>query len=364
MKISKIILFDPVAHNRRVGIKTYTFQITKHISSLCQTEVFTSDVNLFNKLDCLIHPIKDWWLQGYLRRSFWEQLIFPKLLQNEKDNLLICPIPEIPILSTIPTIAIVHDLIPLKLRQYYSPQAKFYFWCTLQTLRKASFIITDSEFTRQQLMQFNIVPSNKIKTIYGGVERPQLNYQLDLISNKYGISKPFILYVGGFIKRKNVQRLLYAFAGLKNYQNYILILVGWGRPPAIAEIKKIINLLNLQENCKLLHNISDAELSCLYSNCEIFIFPSLYEGFGLPILEAMAHGAPVISSNFTSLPELGGDAVIYCNPLSIQDITNKMDLLLSDTKLRDIIKRKGLERVKLFNWQATVTQILEIINSL
>jgi glycosyltransferase involved in cell wall biosynthesis len=186
--------------------------------------------------------------------------------------------------------------------------------------------------------------------------------EIEGIKRKYGISKKYILFVGTIEPRKNLLRLLSAFEKLKNkFKEYQLVIVGqigWMTEKFFEKLK------NLPENVKrdiiLTGYIPREDMVFLYNGCELFIYPSLYEGFGIPVLEAMSCGVPVITSNVSSLPEVGGDACVYVNPYDEEDILYKMEKVLSSEELKNEMSKKGLERAKLFSWEKTAEKTLKV----
>jgi len=354
----KIGVFDPFPGKTSVGIQTYTRKIANVLSEFTSVVVYTSNKEYFTFANIDVKIISASKINSHFKRFLWEQLCLPKIIKTDCLDLLFMPLPEVPVLTKIPVVAVVHDLIPIKMSKYHSFKYKLFFYFTLQTLRKARFIVTDSVNTSNDFKKLAI--AKNIKVIYPGVNMSQRS-QIDTPFSRY---KPYILYIGGFAPYKNVLILLEAYSNLVKELPHRLIIAGWGTEKQLREIIQLIKSLHLEQKVVNLSWVAEEELSWLYSNCECFIFPSLYEGFGLPVLEAMSCGAPVICSNTSSLTELGGDAVLYCNPLSVTDITQKIFRLLSDYRLREELKTKGLERIKFFSWNKTAENILQIIRTL
>jgi hypothetical protein len=355
----RIGIFDPFPGKTTVGIQTYARKIIKHLSKLTPLLVYTFDPEAFQDQNVEIRKIRYSIFNSHLKRLIWEQIFFPFVIRKDKIDLLFMPLPEVPIFINIPTIAVIHDLIPLKMSKHHSFKSKLFFLIGLKTLSKAKVLIADSNNTLKDIKSIKMFQNRKnIKVIHGGVEAPAKLEE----TTKYNHFEPYILYVGGFAPHKNISVLLHAYHKLSKTIPHHLILVGWGTPNQIKSIKNIIKFLNLDERIIILQSIPEHELSWLYINCDCFIFPSLCEGFGLPVLEAMAYGTPVICSNATSLPEIGGEAVIYFNPFSEEELINCVKKVLFDTKLRNELKQKALKRSKLFTWENTSEKIIEFIN--
>ncbi|MBD3843097.1 MAG: glycosyltransferase family 4 protein, partial [Campylobacterales bacterium] len=174
-----------------------------------------------------------------------------------------------------------------------------------------------------------------------------------------------ILYVGSLNERKNFIGVLKAF-DLLNKNEYKLVIVGnfFGTFNLSNEAQEYINRAKNNPNIEFKQGVSNEELVKIYNQSKIFLFPSFYEGFGLPVLEAISCGTPVICSNVSSLPEVGGDAVIYCNPYDVDDIKNKIELVLNDENLQTEMIQKGLNRSKLFSWEKSAQGHIKIFKEL
>ena len=230
---------------------------------------------------------------------------------------------------------------------------------------KSDMIITGSEYSKQEIVQRLDFASDKIKVIYHGINHKIFkrynNIELDV-----NIPAKFILSVGSIEPRKNLLGLLKAYDILDESikKVYKLVLVGF-KGWQNKEIMKIIN--DNKKNIHYLGFVSDDKLAKLYNLASLFIFPSFYEGFGLPPLEAMACGTPVVTSNLTSMPEVCGDAVVYCDPYAVEDIKEKIEMVLNDEKLQQEMIQKGLKRAKEFTWGKSAKEHIrvfeEVLNS-
>lgn len=226
-----------------------------------------------------------------------------------------------------------------------------YFYSSIQ---KCDHIITGSEFTKQEIIERTGFEPKKISVIYHGVD-----HHLFYPRSSTKPAQKYILAVGSIEPRKNLKNLIQAYKALdvSMRNQYHLILVGaqgWNNDEILNEINHLSRWVHYSGF------VSDEELAILYSNASLFIYPSVYEGFGIPPLEAMACGTPVICSNVSSLPEVGGDAVVYCDPYNIQDIKRKIELVLDDALLQQELRVKGVERANMFSWKRSAKKHLDI----
>lgn len=250
------------------------------------------------------------------------------------------------------TIVTCHDIIPIAYYGTRNPIWKL----NARGLRKAERIITVSEFSKKDISKYIKYPEEKIEIIPPAVDHG-LYYQNRNrgVLKRYGIGEDekVILYVGAEEPRKNVQFLINSFSKLKNKIPQVKLLkVGMPNYLGVREkLLKQIESLNLQKNVIFTGYVSENELAEIYNAVDLFVFPSLYEGFGMPPLEAMACGTPVITSNTSSLPEVVGDAAIVADPYDLESFTDKMYTLLTDQTSRENIIKKGLARSKIFSWE-------------
>ena len=185
-----------------------------------------------------------------------------------------------------------------------------------------------------------------------------------LLKEKYRVKGDYILFVGTLQPRKNIERLVEAFSRLKSkVKNLNLVIIGkkgW----MYEDILNAPEKYNVSDRVKFLDSVSDEELPVFYQNAICFVLPSLYEGFGLPVLEAMKYGCPVITSNVSSLPEAGGDAALYFNPENVNDIAEKIKKVIEDKTLREEMIQKGYQQIKKFSWEKTARETLQVLEQL
>ncbi len=235
-------------------------------------------------------------------------------------------------------------------------------------IKRASHIIAISQSTKSDLVKYLNIPESKINIIYNGVDhnifKPYEPYQM----SPYHVTlshKPYILYVGSERRRKNLGRLFEAFAMLRQeFPKLKLVRIGGlGRSKQLrSEMLKKLSSLGITEDVTFVDYISELELAYYYSSATLLAYPSLYEGFGLPPLEAMACGCPVVTANISSLPEVVGEAGIMVNPYDTSSLVQAIRRVLTDDKLRDNMVGRGLEQSKKFSWEKTAELTLQVYN--
>lgn len=259
------------------------------------------------------------------------------------------------------TIVTCHDIIPISYYKTQSPVWKL----NGKGLRKAEKIITVSEFSKKEIGKYIKYPEENIEIIHPAVDH-NLYYRNrnKMILKKYGIkdNEKVILYVGAEEPRKNVQFIINSFSNLKKRIPEVKLLkVGMPNYPGVRrKLIQQIESLNLQKDIIFAGYVSELALAEIYNAVDLFVFPSLYEGFGIPPLEAMACGTPVITSNTSSLPEVVGDAAIQINPYDVEKFAEEMYEVLTNERLKEEMIRKGLERSKMFSWENSAKKTLKV----
>ena len=298
---------------------------------------------------------------GHIKRIFWYQTALNQQLKRQSADLFFSPVYEGMFFPSIPQIVTVHDLIPLKYPEL-SPKWKYYYQYALPLLlKKSRKIISVSEHTKQDLVTNYGLDPDTIDVVNHGCDRSLFYPQADPeILKKYSLNK-YLLYVGDLRFYKNLSRCLSAFDRLP-FKEYQFAIAGKKDDFFYPQIERQIQQLSARERIIFLDYVPTADLRLLYSMARSLVFASLYEGFGLPVLEAMACGCPVIASNSTSIPEVGGDSVLYVDPYSVENITQTMYRVLTDAKLRTSLSDRGLERAKLFSWDKTAQDVCQIFD--
>ncbi len=267
---------------------------------------------------------------------------------------------NIPLLYSGKLLVTVHDVFHIAMPEYREGIHQRLYAKTLFTAvkYKADKIICVSEFTAGELVRLTGVNPAKITVIHNGVNREWFEIE------KCPHNKPYLLYVGNVKPYKNLVRLVEAFELLANKIPHDLMIVG--KKEGFITNDRVVEkrAASLKQRVYFTGCVDDELLHQYFVHADALVFPSLYEGFGLPPLEAMACGCPVIVSNAASIPEVCGDAAIYCNPYSVEDIADKIEQLLADKSLQEEMRLKGIERAKAFSWDKTVQQTCAVIETL
>jgi glycosyltransferase involved in cell wall biosynthesis len=301
----------------------------------------------------------------YQLRALWIELILPFLVRREKIDILYTTIPNGLSCVSVPHVVTVHDLIPLV---YPSDAPRTVTWNFRYRLPKilnnAVTIVAVSEYTRLDVLRYFNIPPNKVVTVLEGYDqalfRPAEN---QAVLKKYGLNgHRYVCYVGNASARKNLPLLLQAFAAIEKMYPHRLLLVGSKSTVELLQLKREIARLGIYDKVIMVEYVPVTDLPILYSGADLFLFLSLYEGFGLPVLEAMACGTPVLASSTTSVPEVTGAAAVLVDPTDLTSITDSLKALLQDRERLNSMALLGLERSKMFTWAGAARRILEILS--
>lgn len=292
-----------------------------------------------------------------------DQIRYTYLLHKLKPDLVHFSMTQQPIFYFGNIVTTTHDLTMLRfLRAGKTPLPVFwvksigYRFLLWWGHRKSTFILTPSKFVAQDMVRFQPFAKNKVKAIPLASE-PPLAVGAKQPKN---VENPFIFYVGTAFPHKNLEKLVEAFEILQTSQPELKLVLAGKKEHYYEELEKLASKSPVRENIVFTGFVSDAELKWLYENAQAYVFPSLSEGFGLPGLEAMVHGCPVISSNATCLPEVYGDAAIYFDPTNPQDMADNILKVIVDNKLRDELIAKGHTQAKKYSWRQMAQQTLEV----
>lgn len=283
-------------------------------------------------------------------------LLYPRLARRDGIDLLhmtyIAP-PR----SPCPVVVTVHDVSYRIFPEYFSPRVRLLLGLLVGvSVRRAARVITVSESARRDIVRFYRVPPEHVAVTpeaAGEQFTPQPSEEVSRVREKYSLPPSYILAVGNVQPRKNLARLVEAFAAVASHApDTVLALAGrsgWRG----SEVEAAVRRLGLERRVLFTGYVHDGDLPALYTGATIFCYPSLYEGFGLPPLEAMACGAPTVTSNVASLPEVVGDAALTVEPLSVTAIIGALRRMLDDAALREEYRARGLARAALFSWERT-----------
>lgn len=312
-------------------------------------------------------PMNDIWLA-----RIWQRIRLPLPVELITGFIDIYHSPDFtlpPTLSGIPTLLTVHDLSFLRDPESAAPRLRGYLEVAVKrSVRLATHILADSQSTKDDLIELYLTPEDKITVLYAGVSsafRPILDSsQLMKVRKRYNLGdQPFVLSVGTLQPRKNHIALIKAFELALRDSDYNLVLAG-GQGWSYEEVHDLVRLRGLQHRVLFAGFVADEDLSALYSSADVMAFPSLYEGFGLPVLEAMACGVPVLASNVSCLPEVAGGAALFVDPRDVEAMSAAMLKLLSNVDLRETLRKKGFERVEQFSWQSSAVNLLRVYKNL
>jgi glycosyltransferase involved in cell wall biosynthesis len=301
-----------------------------------------------------------------IENLMWEQLTAPSAARKAGVDLLHTPYFAPPLFPRTPGVITIHDVIPLRLPQYRTdPKMKAYLQLITQAARKATLIITISQHAKHDMIDALKLPAERIRVIYeaaGDEYRPISDPTvLAEVRARYGLNERYILYLGGLDQRKNVPQLVRAFAHLhRQLGDPDLQLLIAGNPDKqsgslFPDPRPVAADLGMTGQI-IYRFIEEEDKPAIYSGASVFVFPSLYEGFGLTPLEAMGCGTPVICSNRTSLPEVVGDAAISLDPDNTSAMVEAMRSVLTNSELRADLRTRSLQRAALFNWRKTAAE--------
>lgn len=292
-----------------------------------------------------------------------------KAIKKNNFDVLIYPKNVIPLdhfLLKGKKINVIHDLAYFEKNLNAYPFLDTVFMKTFIGIscKKSDKVLAVSNSTKKDIMKRFKIPESKIKVIYEGVESTfkviKNKNVLKETLKKYNIQKPFLFYSGSVTPRKNLKRVVEAFKIIQKNFDLDLVITGGVNWKSKEEFK----LINQNKRIKMLGHIPEKELVHLYNSAEIYLYPSLYEGFGLPILEAQACGCPVITSNITSMPEVAGRGALLINPYNADEIANAIRKIMTNKKFKKNLVQEGFKNVKNFSWKKCAKGVLEVCNEI
>jgi glycosyltransferase involved in cell wall biosynthesis len=299
--------------------------------------------------------------------SLREQVSVPLALARAKIDLFHAPHYVVSPLTRCPFIVTIHDCIHLRFPQYL-PNRAAYLYARLvmtQSARRAKRVLTVSRASKEDILRYLRVPAEKVEVVYNALDErlaaPPTDVDLQRVRERYLLTSPFILYTGNVKPHKNIDRLIEAYSILRRrgVEDVKLVIIG-EEISKYANLRRLVHRFQLHQHVRFFGFVNDHTLAAMYRLASMFVFPSLYEGFGLPPLEAMAAGVPVITSNTSSLPEVVGDAALLIDPMDAGAIADAMARLLGDRSLRDDLIARGHARVHAFSWDRSVARVRQI----
>jgi glycosyltransferase involved in cell wall biosynthesis len=354
---------------RDYGIGTYVRNLLRQLARQDATNEYVilcreADCDALEELGPRFRPV----IENAGSYSIAEQFALPIALRRESAELFHAPHYVLPPLTPCRAVVTIHDCIHLRFPQYL-PSRVGYAYARAQmwtATHRAARVITVSEASKRDILRYFHVPESRIDVIYNAIDerfwqQPAAD-EIARVRERYRLDSPFVLYAGNIKPHKNLERLIEAFhllrqnAAMKDVQ---LLIIG-DEISKYATLRRAVHSHKLHKHVRFFGFVSHQTLAALYRLAAAFVFPSLYEGFGLPPLEAMASGTPVITSNVSSLPEVVGDAALLIDPYEPAAIADAMQRVLDDTALADDLRRRGLVRARTFSWERSIARVREI----
>jgi len=347
---------------KRVGVGKYGYEVLRQ---LYKTQNYNLKFEIYLKGEPLSDLPKetDFWRYKIVGpKKFWTQIGLPFNLffQKPRSDVFFTPSHYAPRFSPCPRVISIMDLSFLRYPEMFKAQDLYQLksW-TAYSVAKAARILTISKSSKNDIIKYYQVPEEKVVVTYPGADGIKDMTDKTDMRKKYGIKGDYILSVGTLQPRKNFVRLIEAFSTL-GPNSYTLIIVGkkgWLYKEILAAPKKF----GVEKKVKFLDYVPDEDLPALYQGAKCFVLISLYEGFGLPVLDALKYGVPMVGSNVSSLPEVMGEAGILVDPNNVQDIAKGIDKVINDTAIRQELIKKGKEQAAKFSWEKCGKETLKIL---
>jgi len=358
-------LWSPEESYRAAGVSHYIDRLLAHLPAASSALRFVAYLppgapqhDGWLSREALFDTHKPW------KRILWEQTCQRWACRHDKLSLLHAPVNVGPLLSRIPQVITVHDLSFFRFPHLFKPAKRAYLqrftrWSTANARR----IITVSNSAREDVIQVLGVAPERVVTVYNGVDalmRPAADKELDEFRRRVGLAGPIILFVGTIEPRKNIDLILQAFAHVRSHGFPHRLVIAGGMGWYYDEVFRSLERLKLGDSVDFPGYVPQADLPLWYSAADLFVYPSLYEGFGFPPLEAMACGTPVIVSNVSSLPEVVGTAGSIVSPNDANALASEIERLLTDDQLHEQRRLAGLARSRSFTWERTAAETFAV----
>ena len=295
-------------------------------------------------------------LRGHLARLMWAQVALGRRVARDGVDVLVNTIPEGPLVSSVPQVTVVHDVIPLDFPGDYPRQQLYFRRLVPAVLRRARMVVAVSEATRRRVIDAYGLSPARVRTVLNGFDVERFSPEGPAFGDG---ALPYVLFVGNLLPHKNLPRLVQAFAAAAASSPARLVVVGGGRPRAVAQLRALA--ARAGATVEIRSFVPPPELAPLLRGARALVLPSLAEGFGLPAVEAMACGTPVIVSNVSALPEVVGDAALLVDPLDVTALGEAIARVLSDDRLRKELSARGLERAARFSWSRCAAELLTVV---
>jgi len=358
-----------LVYYRQAGISQYTLRLLEEFAAIDKDNEFIVFQSRKDRSKLVDQP-------NFHKRSLWtpphhrfEQLLLPLEIAAVDIDVLHSPDFIPPFRRNCRSVITIHDLNFLLYPHFLTPESASYYGQIDQAVRNCDHIIAVSESTKRDIIRLTGAPESKITVVYEAahpIYRPLKDKQfLQQVKGRLGVHNDFILFVSTIEPRKNVPTLLMAYKQLlDNYHTATSLVLAGEKGWLYDEVFALVGKFGLQERVCFLARVSPEDLLGLYNAARLLVHPAFYEGFGLPPLEAMACGTPVVVSNTSSLPEVVGDAALLVEPTDVDGMTVAIWRLLSDEALRQQMIDKGLKRARLFSWRKAALETLDIYRRL
>ncbi|MEH2194153.1 MAG: glycosyltransferase family 1 protein [Nostoc sp.] len=337
------------------GISTYALNLLPHLQQLYPTLLVSQEIPGYNCYSIPANQSAAEGVKGHLKRLVWTQFQLPQIYRKLKSQILFSLLPEAPLHTNCRFVVMVHDFIPLRFPKGFSPLTLYHRYYIPQVIKQAQHIVCNSQATAKDITDFFHIPASKITSIPLAHDRSHFRF-FNLPTRNY------FLYIGRQNTYKNLHGLIAAFAALPNNSDYELWLAGPSDRRYTPTLTAQVAQLGITNQVKFLDYVPYSELPKIINEAIALVFPSLWEGFGLPVLEAMACGTPVITSNLSSLPEVAGDAAILIDPYNTKEITEAMEAIATDSALRSRLSSQGIIHSQQFSWEKTGQATAEVLS--
>jgi glycosyltransferase involved in cell wall biosynthesis len=347
---------------RRAGVSHYIEQLLQHLARVDQTNQYT--IFTTRGLDAAalglpphftIQPSRFPTINPRVRIP-WEQFLAPLILRQQRADLFHGTLNVVPLACPVPSVVTIHDLAFIRFPYTFRSYNRTYLdLATRVSVRRATRILAVSEHTKREVVGLLGVPAERVVVTPNAARvhfHPPAAEALAAFRTRHSLPEQFVLYVGTLEPRKNLTTLLDAYAQIAR-QSAVPLLVGGGKGWMYDAVFARLEALGLRDRVHFVGYLDEEELPLWYAAARLFVFPSLYEGFGMPPLEAMACGTPVVTSNSSSLPEVVGDAGLMVAPMDVDALADAIMRLLSDEALHADLRERGLRRAQQFAWHTT-----------
>lgn len=363
-------LLSPKSGYRQAGVSGYVQQLLRHMLRLSphtRWSIYAAPGTSLNLIEGVGGNVQ-WHTSGLptnspAARILWEQLVAPIQTIKDQPDLLFCPVNVVPLIAPCRTVVTIHDLAFLRFNLHRPAKRKYLSAMTRFSVRRAAHVITVSEFTRNEVIDLLGIHPRNVTAIPNGKDeryKPIAKETAEKFRLEKQLPPQFLLFIGTLEPRKNLPTLLKAYAEAKSTIRMPL-LIGGGKGWMFDEIFSLSTRLGIEQDVQFLGFIPADELPLYYATATALVYPSIYEGFGLPPLEAMAAGLPVITSDAAALREVVGEAAICFPAMSHQQLAQTLIRVATDEALRHTMIARGLERAAQFSWIESAVQTLRLL---